>query len=182
MRPECSSAAAQPPFRGSGAVTAEVEGTGLSPVALIGSLKGSGKVVLTDGQIAGLDPRTFNAVIRAVDQGGVPIERRPHFRTGGEIAGERAIVFETRRGRHARGRGPASDRQGYGGQRGWRPFGGKHARPDRRYAGCATDANGAGHRRRRAAGDFRVAKGPVKHASAQRRCVGAHGLADIAGC
>ena len=70
-----SSAAGQPPFRGTGALTAEVEGTGLSPVALIGSLKGSGKVVLTDGQIAGLDPRVFNAVIRAVDQGGVPIER-----------------------------------------------------------------------------------------------------------
>ena len=70
-----SSAAAPPPFRGTGAVTAEVEGTGLSPVALIGSLKGTGKVVLTDGQIAGLDPRAFNAVIRAVDQGGVPIER-----------------------------------------------------------------------------------------------------------
>jgi large subunit ribosomal protein L24 len=67
--------AAQPPIRGSAAVTAEVEGTGLSPVALIGSLKGSGKIVLTDGQIAGLDSRTFNAVIRAVDQGGVPIER-----------------------------------------------------------------------------------------------------------
>ena len=67
--------ATQPPIRGSAAVTAEIEGTGLSPVALIGSLKGSGKVVLTGGQIAGLDPRTFNAVIRAVDQGAVPIER-----------------------------------------------------------------------------------------------------------
>jgi large subunit ribosomal protein L24 len=67
-------AAAQPPIRGSAAVTAEVEGTGLSPVALIGSLKGTGKIVLTDAQIAGLDPRVFNAVIRAVDQG-APIER-----------------------------------------------------------------------------------------------------------
>jgi hypothetical protein len=67
-------AAASPPFRGTGAVTAEVEGTGLSPVALIGSLKGAGKLVLTDGQLAGLDPHAFNAVIRAVDQG-MPIER-----------------------------------------------------------------------------------------------------------
>jgi large subunit ribosomal protein L24 len=69
-----SPAAGPTPFHGTGAVTAEVEGTGLSPVALVGSLKGSGKVVLTDGQIAGLDPHVFNAVIRAVDQG-VPIER-----------------------------------------------------------------------------------------------------------
>ena len=68
-------AATQPPVRGSAAVAVEIEGTGLSPVALIGSLKGSGKIVLTDALIAGLDPRAFNAVIRAVDQGGVPIER-----------------------------------------------------------------------------------------------------------
>ncbi len=68
-------AAAQPPIRGSAAMTAEVEGTGLSPVALIGSMKGSGKLVLTDAQIADLDPRVFNAITRAVDQGGVPIER-----------------------------------------------------------------------------------------------------------
>ena len=67
-------AAAQPPIRASAAVTAEVEGTGLSPVALIGSLKGTGKIILTDAQIAGLDPRVFNAVIHAVDQG-APIER-----------------------------------------------------------------------------------------------------------
>ena len=72
-----SFAAAEPPIHGSAAVTAEVEGTGLSPVALIGSLKGSGKIVLTDAQIAGLDPGAFNAIIRAVDQGKTPIERAP---------------------------------------------------------------------------------------------------------
>ncbi len=31
--------------------------------------KGSGKIELTDAQLAGLDPRTFDAVTRAVDQG-----------------------------------------------------------------------------------------------------------------
>ena len=45
----------------------------MSPVALVGSLKGSGKIALGNGQIAGLDPRTFDAVTRAVDQG-LPIE------------------------------------------------------------------------------------------------------------
>ena len=54
-------------------LTAELEGTGLSPVALVGSLKGSGNIVLTDSQVVGLDPRTFDAVTRAVDQG-LPIE------------------------------------------------------------------------------------------------------------
>ncbi len=65
--------AARPPFIGSLGLTAEVEGTGLSPVALVGSLKGSGKIALGNAQIAGLDPRTFDAVTRAVDQG-LPIE------------------------------------------------------------------------------------------------------------
>jgi large subunit ribosomal protein L24 len=62
-------AVARPPVNGSLDLTAEVEGAGLSPVALIGSLKGSGKILLVDGQLAGLDPRTFDAVTRAVDQG-----------------------------------------------------------------------------------------------------------------
>ena len=59
----------RPPISGSFGLTTEVEGTGLSPIALIGSLKGSGKIVLTDGQIAGLDPQTFKSVTHAVDQG-----------------------------------------------------------------------------------------------------------------
>jgi len=61
--------AVRPPVRGSLGLTAEVEGAGLSPVALIGALKGSGKIVLANGQLAGLDPRAFDAVTRAVDQG-----------------------------------------------------------------------------------------------------------------
>ncbi len=68
------SATTQPPVSGSIGLTAEVEGMGMSPVALIGSLKGSGRVVLTDGQIAGLDPRTFDVVVLAIDQGRTPIE------------------------------------------------------------------------------------------------------------
>lgn len=70
-----SSAAARPPVTGSLSLTAEAEGSGLSAIALIGSLKGSGKIVLADAQLAGLDPRAFDAVARAVDQG-LPIEPR----------------------------------------------------------------------------------------------------------
>jgi large subunit ribosomal protein L24 len=54
-------------------LSADMEGNGLSPVALIGSLQGSGKVTLSDGQFAGLDPRAFDVVTRAVDQG-LPID------------------------------------------------------------------------------------------------------------
>ncbi len=61
--------ATRPPLTGALALAAEVEGTGLSPVALIGSLQGSGKIALADGQLAGLDPRAFDAVTRAVDRG-----------------------------------------------------------------------------------------------------------------
>ena len=41
----------------------------MSPVALIGSLQGSGKIALSDAQFAGLDPRAFDAITRAVDHG-----------------------------------------------------------------------------------------------------------------
>ena len=62
-------AGARPPVTGSLGLSIEVEGTGLSPVALIGSLQGSGKISLADAQFAGLDPRAFDTVTRAVDQG-----------------------------------------------------------------------------------------------------------------
>lgn len=62
-------AAARPPVTGSLAVSLDVQGAGLSPVALIGSLHGSGTVALHDAQLAGLDPRAFDAVTHAVDQG-----------------------------------------------------------------------------------------------------------------
>jgi large subunit ribosomal protein L24 len=59
----------------SGALSGEMsfEGSGLSPVALVGSLHGSGKVALENAQLAGLDPRAFDSVTRAVDAG-LPIE------------------------------------------------------------------------------------------------------------
>ena len=62
-------AGARPPITGSLGLSIEVDGTGLSPVALIGSLQGAGKVLLADAQFAGLNPRAFDAVTRAVDQG-----------------------------------------------------------------------------------------------------------------
>ena len=60
---------ARPPVSGSLGLAADVEGTGLSPIALIGSLQGAGKIELGDAQFAGLDPHAFDAVTHAVDQG-----------------------------------------------------------------------------------------------------------------
>jgi large subunit ribosomal protein L24 len=62
-------AGARPPVSGSLAFSAEVDGAGMSPAALIGSLQGTGKIALSDAQFAGLDPLAFDAVTRAVDQG-----------------------------------------------------------------------------------------------------------------
>jgi large subunit ribosomal protein L24 len=59
----------RPAVTGRVALRAEVEGSGLSPASLIGSLSGTGKIELEDAQLSGLDPRAFNAAIRAVDQG-----------------------------------------------------------------------------------------------------------------
>jgi AsmA-like protein len=50
-----------------------VEGTGMSPIALVGSLGGSGTFTLEKGRVVRLDPTAFDAVIRAVDQG-LPID------------------------------------------------------------------------------------------------------------
>jgi len=66
-------AAVRPPVTGTLGFSAEVEGKGLSPIALISSLKGTGRITLADGQFAGLDSRAFDTVIRAVDQG-LPID------------------------------------------------------------------------------------------------------------
>jgi uncharacterized protein involved in outer membrane biogenesis len=68
-------ASERPPITGSLSLSAEVTGTGLSPLALIGSLQGTGMAALDDAQFAGLDPRTFDTVIRVVDQG-LPIDGR----------------------------------------------------------------------------------------------------------
>jgi uncharacterized protein involved in outer membrane biogenesis len=46
----------------------EADGTSLSPATLVGSLTGTGTATLTAGEIAGFDPNTFDAVMRAVDQ------------------------------------------------------------------------------------------------------------------
>lgn len=59
----------RPPVTGALDLSGEISGSGLSPVALFGSLQGAGKVALNDAQLSGLDPRTFDTVTRAVDQG-----------------------------------------------------------------------------------------------------------------
>jgi large subunit ribosomal protein L24 len=67
---------ARPPVAGSLTLSGELDGTGLSPVALIGSLQGTGKLFMTEGQFSGLDPRAFTAATRAVDQGMVIDSKR----------------------------------------------------------------------------------------------------------
>jgi large subunit ribosomal protein L24 len=49
------------------------EGSGMSVIALIGSLTGTGTFLLENAKLAGLDPSAFDAVIRAVDHG-LPID------------------------------------------------------------------------------------------------------------
>jgi large subunit ribosomal protein L24 len=58
-----------PPLSGRLTAEIELEGTGRSPVALIGSLKGGGTFSLQEGGVQRLDPAAFDAVIRSVDQG-----------------------------------------------------------------------------------------------------------------
>ena len=51
----------------------DVEGSGLSPKALVGSLTGNGTLSLERASVAGLDPRVFPTVMRAADRG-LPLE------------------------------------------------------------------------------------------------------------
>jgi large subunit ribosomal protein L24 len=60
---------ARPIVTGRLALQVEAEGSGLSPATLIGALRGAGTVTLEGAQLAGLDPKAFDAVIRAVDRG-----------------------------------------------------------------------------------------------------------------
>ncbi|NWG26254.1 MAG: AsmA family protein [Pseudorhodoplanes sp.] len=46
----------------------DLEGTGLSPKALIGSLSGTGRVSMDAARFASLDPKVFPSVMRAADQ------------------------------------------------------------------------------------------------------------------
>ena len=57
------------PVLGRTTLRIEIEGTGLSPAAFIGSLEGKGTIVLEGAQIAGLDAKAFETVIKAVDRG-----------------------------------------------------------------------------------------------------------------
>jgi len=61
------------PVTGKLDLSGELQGTGLSPIALIGALQGSAKYSLNDGSFAALDPRVFDMATRSVDAG-LPIE------------------------------------------------------------------------------------------------------------
>jgi uncharacterized protein involved in outer membrane biogenesis len=57
------------PATGRISVDAEVQGQGMSPASLVGSLKGSGLATLENVEIGGLDPTAMDAAITAVDRG-----------------------------------------------------------------------------------------------------------------
>lgn len=56
------------PLTGRVGLQLDLEGAGLSPASLVGSLNGAGTVTLEDAQISSLDPKAFNAAIRAAEQ------------------------------------------------------------------------------------------------------------------
>ncbi len=61
------------PLTGQAALTLQLEGMGRSPRALVGSLNGTGTLVLDHARIAALDPSVFAAAMTSVDQG-LPID------------------------------------------------------------------------------------------------------------
>jgi large subunit ribosomal protein L24 len=69
-----------------------VEGSGLSPKALVGSLTGSGTVKLERGQFGSLDPKVFPSVMRASDQELPPDIARLRLFVQGRLDGGRLDV------------------------------------------------------------------------------------------
>nr|WP_284701662.1 AsmA family protein [Rhodoplanes tepidamans] len=63
-----------PPADGRLSLSAELDGTGLSPAALVGALHGTGAVTVEDVRLSGLDPKAVDAGIKAVERG-LPLER-----------------------------------------------------------------------------------------------------------
>ena len=59
----------RPPLSGRLSFDLDVAGSGRSPVALVGSLAGTGSFALQDGGIVRLDPAAFASIMRSVDQG-----------------------------------------------------------------------------------------------------------------
>jgi large subunit ribosomal protein L24 len=62
-------AGAAAPLSGGVTLDLAIDGSGRSPVALLGALRGSGSFVLQDGRLARLDPAAFDVVTRAADSG-----------------------------------------------------------------------------------------------------------------
>lgn len=60
---------ARPALGGRLSAKFDLEAGGLSPKALIGSLAGTGTVTLEDGYFSSLNPKVFDTIIRASDQG-----------------------------------------------------------------------------------------------------------------
>jgi large subunit ribosomal protein L24 len=58
---------------GRATVDLDLHGTGRSPIALVGALRGEGTFTIQDGAIMRLDPSSFATVIRSVDDG-LPID------------------------------------------------------------------------------------------------------------
>ena len=130
---------ARPPVSGTLDLSAELEGAGMSPVALIGSLQGTGKITLADAQIAGLDPRAFDAVTRAVDQG-LPIDAARISDVVSKALESGQLAVKRAEGVFAVSAGQIRLEQRRRRQQGRGIVGGRQSRPHRWLARCAAGA------------------------------------------
>jgi uncharacterized protein involved in outer membrane biogenesis len=68
----------KPPASGGVSFSVEIEGSGLSPAALVGALQGNGTLTVEGAQMAGLDPKAIDAAIQAADRG-LALDRLPAY-------------------------------------------------------------------------------------------------------
>ena len=150
-------------------------------MALIGSLQGSGKIALADAQFAGLDPRAFDAVTRAVDQG-LPIDAPRISDVVSKALDSGQLAVKHAEGTIAVSAGQMRLEQCQRRRQGGRLGAGRQSRSHRRHAStrgwCCRDRDEAAGAR---PDIFMALKGPLAAPTAQHRRIGADRMADAAG-
>ncbi len=82
----------RPPIVGRLGLQLDLEGAGLSPMALLGAVNGGGTLTLEGGQLDALSPKAFDTLTRAVDRGMVLDTPRIQDVTAAALAGGRLVM------------------------------------------------------------------------------------------
>ena len=154
---------------------------GLSPAGLIGSVRGSGAVTLSNAHVAGIDPAAFDAAIHATDQSGSVETPKIQAAVSAAMESGRLTVRRRRGADRQRAKSPGQDDPA--GPKRRRAFARRPARSQQRGDRCAYDAvwTAGGECLDQGAATTGVdGEGPAHGTRDQTGCLGVGGLVDAA--